>query len=609
MSKPLLRRPSPAIPTLAILIAVLAALYIARDVFIPLAFAVTLTLILTPVVMRLVKMHLPRALASVVVVVISIAATAGIGFVLFNQLVQVLNELPQYQENIHTKIEAIRVPSKGALARATQNVQELGKELSNSQTTVVPPSQQQRAASRRNAPTDANGPLAVHLVAEPANELQYIRDLTKPFLGPIATLGIVLIFTIFLLIEQDSLRDRMFRLAGLSRMNLMTQALGDATRRVSRYLLLQFLVNATFGALTGLGLFLIGVPYAALWGAVAAIFRLVPYVGSAIAALLTLLLSLAVFDSWKPPLLVFVMFATLELVTANLVEPLLYGAHTGISSLALLLTTVFWTILWGPAGLILSTPLTVCLVVLGRHVPQFSFLHVLLGDEPTLEASAQLYHRLLTMDDPGARSILDHNLSANPVTEVYDSVMIPTLSMVERDRHKGTIDADREEFIFMSVREMISESFHSLPKTEAAEDQPAKRFVCVPANDESDEIAAAMLAQLLSAEGHVTIVLGNDERLARSIRLIAPAENDVLCISALPPFAFGPARRLNAQLRRRFPKVRIVIGIWGFTGDAARAIQRFDPVPPNQLVTSLAEAVRCMAGEQKAEGTVEVRGE
>jgi hypothetical protein len=181
MTKPAPRRPSRAIPTLAILIAVLATLYFARDVFIPLAFAVTLTLILTPVVIRLVKMHMPRALAAVGVVVISIVATAGIGFVLFNQLVQVLNELPQYQENIHTKIEAMRAPSKGALARATQNVQELGKELSSSQTPVVPPTQQQRAASRRNAPPDANGPLAVHVVAEPANQLQYIRDLMQPF--------------------------------------------------------------------------------------------------------------------------------------------------------------------------------------------------------------------------------------------------------------------------------------------------------------------------------------------------------------------------------------------------------------------------------------------
>jgi len=323
----------------------------------------------------------------------------------------------------------------------------------------------------------------------------------------------------------------------------------------------------------------------------------VPYVGSAVAGLLPLLLSLAVFNTWKPPVLVFLMFATLELLIANFAEPWLYGSHTGISSLALLLTTVFWTILWGPAGLILSTPLTVCLVVLGRHVPQFSFLHVLLGDEPTLEASAQLYHRLLTMDDYGARSILDQRRSADSVMELYDSVMIPTLTMVERDRHKGALDPDREEFIFMSVREMMDECGQHLQKSEGA---TTGRLLCVPANDESDEIAAAMLAQLLAAEGHVAVVLGNDEGLARSIRMIAPTESDVLCISALPPFAFAPARRLNTQLRRRFPKIRIVIGVWGFTGDANRAIQRFQPGGPDQLVTSLASAVSWMLGDQNA---------
>ncbi len=596
MTKSVPRRPSRALRTLGILIAVLATLYLARDIFIPLAFAVTLTLILTPVVARLVKMHVPRALAATAAVVVSVVATAGIGFVLFNQLLQVLNELPEYQENIHAKIQAMREPSKGALATATKNVQELSKELSNPQTPVVPPPQQ-RAATGRSARTEPGGPLPVRVVAEPSNELQYIRDLLKPFLGPAATFGIVLIFTIYLLIEQDDLRDRLFRLGGLSRMNLMTQAFNDATRRVSRYLLLQFLVNATFGALCGLGLFLIGVPYAALWGAVAAIFRMVPYVGSPIAGLLPLVLSLAVFNSWKPPLLVFVMFASLELLIANFLEPWLYGVHTGISSLALLLTTVFWTILWGPAGLILSTPLTVCLVVLGRHVPQFSFLHVLLGDEPTLEASAQLYHRLLTMDDYGARSILEQRLGASSVIELYDSVVIPMLTMVERDRHKGALDPDREEFIFMSVREMVNESGQHVHKAEGSGSVPGSRCLCVPANDESDEISAAMLAQLLAAEGHLAVVLGNDEGLPRSIRMIAPTADDVICICALPPFAFAPARRLNLQLRRRFPKVRIIIGIWGFTGDATRAIQRFEPGAPEQLVTSLASAIRWMLGD------------
>ena len=228
-------------------------------------------------------------------------------------------------------------------------------------------------------------PLPVRAIESPPSPLASLRDLVQPFLSPLATLGIVLVFTVFLLVEESDLRNRVFRLAGLHRLNLTTKALEDATRRVSRYLMLQFLVNAGFGILFGIGLYLLEIPYAALWGTVAALLRIIPYVGSAAAGLLPLLLSLAVFDGWIKPALVFALFAGLEMVIANFLEPWLYGSHLGISSLALLLTTVFWATLWGPAGLILSTPLTVCLVVLGRHVPHLSFLHILLGDEPALE--------------------------------------------------------------------------------------------------------------------------------------------------------------------------------------------------------------------------------
>ena len=257
-------------------------------------------------------------------------------------------------------------------------------------------------------------------MAEPANELDYVREMAQPFLGPLATFGIVLIFSIFLMIKHDDLRNRLFRLVGLDQLNVMTQALDDATRRVSRYLLMQFVVNACFGVLCGIGLYFIGVPYAALWGAVAGMLRIVPYVGALVSALLPLTLSLAVFDSWTPPLFVFLLFASLELITGNFIEPWLYGAHTGISALALLVSTVFWTALWGPAGLILSTPLTVCVVVLGRYVPQFSFLHVILGDEAVLNAEARIYQRLLAMDDQEARSVAELYLTENSLAQLYD---------------------------------------------------------------------------------------------------------------------------------------------------------------------------------------------
>jgi len=457
-------------------------------------------------------------------------------------------------------------------------------------------------AGPRIAPNAASGPLPVQVVEKPANELLYVRDMIQPFLGPLGVFGMVVIFSLFLMIGHNDLRDRLFRLVGVSQLNVMTQALNDATSRVSKYLLLQLLVNVGFGVLCGTGLFLIGVPYAVLWGAVAAILRIVPYIGAPVAASLPFMLSLAVFDHWMQPLLVFLMFSTIEIVTGNWVEPWLYGVHTGVSSLALILTTVFWTVLWGPAGLILSTPLTVCVVVLGRYVPQFAFLHILLGDEPALVEEAKFYQRLLAMDDQEARAVIDRYLNEHSLLELCDSVLIPALTLAEHDRHKGALDQDREEFLFLSVKEMLAELAEraaraALADVAAAGDaKPAPacgRIFCIPASDEADEVTAAMLALLLEHSGCIVLPFTPDPGL-QQLAFVQPAADDVFCISALPPFAFAHARTLSHQLRVRFPKIRIVVGVWGFAGDTERAMERFQAPRPDRLVTSLADAIQAV---------------
>jgi predicted PurR-regulated permease PerM len=605
MIRPLRSSGSSNVQTAAILIGVVAVLYLAREILVPLAFAITLTFVLAPAVAGLQKLRIGRVPAVLLVMVVTVAVAAGISFVILNQLIQVVNDLPSYQENIDHKIQVLRTPNKGALGRAAQSVKEIGKEIATTQELVAPPTPKERAG-RPNAQNQPAGPLPVQIVEAPATGLEYALGLAKPFLMPLGIFGIVLVFSVFLLIEEADLRNRLFRLAGLDRLNLMTQALDDATRRVSRYLMLQFLVNAGFGVLCGIGLYLIGVPYAALWGTVAALLRIVPYVGSVAAGLLPLLLSLAVFDDWMPPLLVFLLFSTLELVTGNLIEPWLYGVHTGISSLALLLTTVFWTALWGPAGLILATPLTVCVVVLGRHVPHLSFLHILLGDQPVLAAEAQIYQRLLAMDDHEALAVADRYLAGNSLVQLYDSVIIPALTMAEQDRHKGALEPDREEFLFLSVREMLAEFSEKAMKSapELSKEPPraasSRRVLCLPANDEADEIAAVMLAQLLEQSGCVTVAFPLDSSRLDMIALAEPAGNDVLCISAVPPFAFAHARTLSRQLRVRFPRTTIVVGVWGFTGDTERALQRFEPRRPDKLVTTLADAIQFLAATDSA---------
>ncbi len=582
---------TPGILTAAVVIGVIAVLYLAREILIPLALAITLALVLTPAVRCLQKLHIGRFPAALLVILVSLAAVGGISYVIFNQVVQVATELPSYQENIDNKIRALRMRDSGALGRAAKSVQKLGKELDTVEETPAPPTGR---AARVNTPAN---PLPVQVIEAPPSALVYVRDLTRPFLGPLAGLGIVLVFTLFLLVEEADLRNRLFRLAGMSRLNVMTQALDDATQRVSRYLMLQFLVNAGFGALCGLGLYFIGVPYAALWGTVAALFRIVPYIGSVVAGLLPLVLSLAVFNSWLQPLLVFVLFATLEMITANLFEPRLYGAHTGISSLALLLTTVFWAALWGPVGLILSTPLTVCVVVLGRHVPHLSFLHILLGDQPALAPEAHLYQRLLAMDEQEARAVLDAYRAENSLLQLYDAVILPALTLAEQDRHKGALESGREEFLFLSLREVLAEYSESAQNAsvENASQRPALaahgRMLCLPAHDEADEIAAAMLSQLLEQGGHATVSFPAGTSSGTMLDLVAPTANDVFCISSIPPFAFSHARTLNRQLRAKYPQTKILIGVWGFNGEIERALQRFQPTRPDKFVSSLADAL------------------
>jgi predicted PurR-regulated permease PerM len=582
---------------MAVLFGTIAALYFAREIFIPFAFALTLTFLLSPAVALLQRLRAGRIVSVLTAVLISMAAVGATGWIIATELVDVANQLPLYRENIQAKIQAFHIPLTGQLGKAAQSVQEVVRELTSPGAPSPASLPQRQNRKLPTAPPAPASPVSVQVVDAPSNGWMDLRDWGTPFLSPLGRAGMVVIFTVFMLLKREDLRNRLLSLAGLGQLNLMTQALDDASSRISRYLLMQFLVNAGFGMLFGLGLYWIGVPYALLWGTLAGILRIVPYVGTLVAATMPIALSLAVFDGWMRPLLVFGLVLLLELIVGNFVEPWLYGAHVGISSLALLVTSIFWAVLWGPAGLILSTPLTVCVVVLGRYVPQLSFLNTLLGDEPVLAAEAQIYQRLLAMDQLEAHTIVGEFLKRNPLVELYDSVLVPALSMAEQDRHKGAIGAAREEFLFLSINEMIAE-FSEYPLTESAPapgsaECPGHRIVCLPAYDRADEITASMLAQLLEQKGYPTICLpvagpSPHEVLA----LIEAGRSDVVCISALPPYAFAPARILCKQIRERFPKLKVVVCIWGFTGDTEKAKVRFERTQPDRLSTSLAEALR-----------------
>jgi hypothetical protein len=489
---------------------------------------------------------------------------------------------------------SVHSPAEQSLQKAFTAVEDISGDLVTSAGTPAPVAQQ--------APTPIQ---PVRVIDPDRTQLQSTAELLMRFLRPIGTFGVVIVFTIYLLMKREDLRHRILLLAGMGRISLMTQALQDAATRISQYLLFQAAVNASYGTLFGFGLFLIGVPNATLWGVLAAILRVVPYVGTATSLVLPLVLSVAISSSWWPPILIIGLFLALELTATNFVEPWLFSSRTGISSLALLAMAIFWALLWGWPGLILSTPLTVCIVVMGRYVPQMSFLHTLLGTDAELSTEALFYERLLAMDQHEAHAVANRFLEGKPLVQLYDSVLIPALALVEQDRHQGNLDDVRCNFFFLSIGELVAELTDYRPKENGAPATlPATQLrnkndfavVCISASDQADELTTHMLVQLMEQAAHQTLHLPAASVSSEILDSLANEPNTVIFISALPPFAFSQARAICQRVRSHLPENRIVIGLWSPGEDPDQApeltIERFGSGKPTVIVNTMAQALR-----------------
>jgi predicted PurR-regulated permease PerM len=575
----------------------IAVLFYGRQIFIPLALALVLSFLLTPFVGLLEKCHLRRTPAVVLVLAICFVSAGVVGWAVANQLLEITAHIVDYRANLDDKIQSLHAPDHGVLGQATSTVRELNKELA-----AAP----QQAAAARERARDSNAaqshPIPVQVAAPPSSFAQDLRELLGPLSGTLETSGAVIIFTAFMLVKREDLRNRLIRLGGQGQLNVMTQALDDASHRLSRYLMLQFLINSSYGALFGLGLYLIGVPHPLLWGTLAALLRFVPYVGTLIAAAFPVAIALAVFPGWAHALLTFGLFLILDLIIVNIVEPWIYGAHTGISSFAILVAAVFWTTLWGPVGLILSTPLTVCLMLIGRYAPQLGFLDVLLGDEPVLSAQEVFYQRLLAMDQDEARRIVETHLQEHSLENLYESVLIPALRLAEEDRHMDALGTRTSEFIYQGTRELIEDLGDRFEKEDAEakivegesetvrSPTPSVGVVCLPARDEADELVGMMLSQLLRQSGngvHYLPIGTVDDMLEQ----VSRGNYRIACVSALPPFAVGQARSLCKRLRARFPDLAIVVGLWDFAGGVPKAQERVGPSCTDAVATTLTEAM------------------
>jgi predicted PurR-regulated permease PerM len=583
-------------------VVVIATLYLARVVLIPFALALLFSLVLSPPVAFLERLRLPRVLAIFLVVVSVVGLVGLIGWKTSQQFVNLTSQLPAYKNTLQDKIHSLRGPSSQSLNKASDTVKELSKEIGAVTPGASPPPTETKKTPAAPGSSPLR-PLAVEVVP-PTNPFESVENL----LGPLGTACIVILFTIFILADREDLRNRLIRLVGGGRLNLMTQALDEATQRINRYLFLQLLVNSGYGLLIFTALHFIGIPNAALWGVTASILRFLPYLGAPVAALMPVVLSLAVFPGWSHAFATAGLFLVLELVVGNVIEPLLYAAHIGLAPLAILVAAVFWTLIWGFAGLVLSTPLTVCLVVMGRYVPSLSFLNVLLGDDPVLPPHAHYYQRLLAADQNEARQVLEQFLKEKPLEELYNSVVIPALSLAEQDRHRNGLDEATQNFIYQSTREIIEELVDSPmehPTQGTAENSPERSaseiektgppdILCIPARDEADDVVGMLLAQLLERNGHraQSIPIGT---LTEMLSQVAELNPEVVCISALPPFAINHARALYARLRTQSPNLYIVLCLWHFEGDAQKAANRLRLTKDHGLFTTLPQVLAHIA--------------
>ena len=587
-------------------IAVIGALYLGRVVFIPLALAILFSILLSPVIRIFERAHVPRFLAIVAVVLVLMGGVGFAGWKTSQQLLDLTDQLPDYKKTLDEKIHVLHGMRSESLTRAQSTVKEIEREVVAATPSVEPddPSAKKTPALG-SSPTQ---PLSVQVVP-PSNAVEALENMV----GPLANAFIVAVFTVFILMGREDLRNRIVRLAGGTRLNAITQALDDASHRIDRYLLLQLVVNACYGAVIAIALNLLGIPHASLWGIGAGVLRFLPYLGPPLSALVPILLSLAVFPGWGHALATMAVYFCLEVTVANFVEPYLYGAHVGLSPLAILVAAIFWTLIWGFPGLVLSTPITVSLVVMGRYLPGLGWLSILLGDEQTLAPEVEYYQRLLASDQAEARRVLVRYRKTLPLEDLYSAVVIPALSLAEQDRHRNELDDHTQEYIYQSTREIVEELGESEPHARIAEGiapvrelavrEPGQRsqcdVLCVPSRDEADSVVALVLAQLLEQQGIACESLDASD----SATIVQQAEQlnpKVVFISALPPFAIGGARSLYAQLRAKLTHARIVVCFWHYEGDVKRLAQRLRLAVGDSAVTNLGAAQKHVLEDEHA---------
>jgi predicted PurR-regulated permease PerM len=611
------------IATLFTLALAITALYVGRAVFIPIAIAVLLSFALAPLVRLLRRWRVPRVASVGLVVLLAFAILVGIGALVAQQFADLTKELPNYEYTISRKIDSIKqlTAGSGSIERATKALRNLGGQITETAPEAAKPSGTP-SSSKLGQPQDKAQPVAVQVLpgSEPFS-LERLQSVAGTILEPLATAGIILVFVIFILFQREDLRDRFIRLVGSGDLQRTTAAMNDAARRLSRYFLFQTILNAGFGVVVAIGLWFIGVPSPFLCGALAAMLRFVPYVGSFIAAAVPIVLAAAVAPNWTMMLEVAALFVIVEPIVGQVIEPLLYGHQTGISPIAVVVSATFWTWLWGPVGLLLSTPLTVCLVVLGRHVERLEFLDVLLGDAPALTPAESFYQRILAADSAEVAEQAEEFIKERPLADYFDEIALEALLMAQADVKRGALEEQRQARIRETIGELIEDLQDDEPAPPAEGEEAAERreppielsVICIGGRTPLDEAAAALFAHLLRSEEGITPRVEPATALSPAglLRLDA-AQADVICLSYLDSEAgHAQVRYAVRRVRRRFPRAVILTCFWTADEAPGRAQQLCDAGKADKCAFRFGQAlqvIREIADERRGERGVQQPG-
>jgi predicted PurR-regulated permease PerM len=581
------------------------ALYWARMVFIPLALAVLFAFILTPPVVWLRHKGVPRWPAALLVTAVACVLLVTACWIVTAQVRDLVVQMPQHSKTIGGKIAALNRDDSGFFKPVLTSVQELYDGVEHDLTGEISALAKADEASKTTAGKAGN---EVPVVRIKGDYWSTLFGIAQPLLEMVVGAILVLVLVVFVLVSREDLQYRLIRLVGHGHLTATTQALEEAAARTSRFLLTQSVINVTFGGVLAAGLYLIPiegwwgalppdvphhVPYVFLWGFLAALLRFIPYAGTWVALLFPLTLSVAVFPDWWPPLEVLAFYIVLELAVANFIEPVVLGRTVGISPIALLVAAAFWTWLWGGIGLLLATPLTVCLSVLGRHIPELSFLDIVLGAEPVLDLPNRFYQRLLAHDHDEAVEMVEQAVMKEPAETIFDKVLIPALVMLRRDSEHGQMADDVAKSSLRTISEIVEDlAPHCKRANPPANGSDAKAKVCVlgcTTGEQVDDLALQMFRLLVEEAGYPMTMTSSDKLSGEVVSMVAAEKPTVVCIASLPPGGVARASYLCKRLRAELPELGILVGRWG-QDDVVTARQRLQGAGANDVANTLVES-------------------